>query len=224
MGCDENSAIVLLSGGQDSTTALFWAKGHWDNVKALTIDYGQRHSIELIAAKKIAKIADVGQEELYIPGNTLKGGFLLGPGEIPEDFEGIAPTFVPGRNLLFLTIAANRAYTLGIPNIVIGTSQVDFSGYPDCRYEFIKSFEYCALNAFERQIKIYTPLMFLSKADTVELAMTLDGCYEALEHTHTCYNGEFPPCGHCPACLLREQGFLEAGVSDPLIERAKKLC
>lgn len=218
--CKPEGAIVLLSGGQDSTTALYWALQEFEKVKTISINYGQRHKVELYSAINIADMAGVDIEIINIEENILKGGFLLQSGEIPSDYEGIAPTFVPARNLLFLTIAANRAYIEGYKNIVIGVSQVDYSGYPDCRHETIIAMEDAIRKGLGVPIKIHTPFINLSKAGTVLLAQTIPGCMEALAFSHTCYNGEFPPCGKCPACLLREKGFLEAGVTDPLMEKA----
>lgn len=220
--CKPEGAIVLLSGGQDSTTALYWAREEFETIKALSINYGQRHSIEIGSAIAISEMLGVEIEVLIFNNTLLKGGFLLQSGEIPSDYEGIAPTFVPGRNLLFLTIAANRAYIEGYKNIVIGVSQIDYSGYPDCRAETIISMEETIKKGFGVPIKIHTPLINLSKADSILLAQTLPGCMDALAFSHTCYNGDFPPCGKCPACILREKGFLEAGIADPLIEKAKE--
>lgn len=220
MGCRPSGAIVLLSGGQDSTTALYWAKTMFEDVRTLSIHYGQRHWQEIYSADIIANRAGITHhEKLIIPDYTLKGGFLLEPGKIPVNYTGVAPTFVPGRNLLFLTIAANRAYTAGLYNIVIGVSQVDYSGYPDCRGEFIEEAKMVIRKALGIPIKIHTPLINLSKADTVRLAVELK-CIDEMEYTHTCYNGTFPPCGECPACLLRKKGFEEAGIEDPLNRRA----
>lgn len=219
--CKKDGAIVLLSGGQDSTTALYWAKKKWKNIKALSIMYGQRHWIELQSAKTIAKMAEVEHEELNLYQNTLRGGFLLESGEITAEYEGIAPTFVPARNLLFLAVAANRAYITGYYNIVIGVSQTDYSGYPDCREDFIRSFEDTIWEGTRRHIVIHTPLMHKTKCETVKLASCMLGCMEALAHSHTCYNGEFPPCGKCPACVLRAKGFKEAEIEDPLIKKTK---
>jgi 7-cyano-7-deazaguanine synthase len=125
-------------------------------------------------------------------------------------------TFVPGRNLIFLTYAAALAYQRGIKHLVTGVAQTDYSGYPDCREETMTSLENTINLGMETEIQIHTPLMHLSKADTVRLARDV-GALEAMADTHTCYNGQRPPCGECPACALRAMGFEEAGIPDPLV-------
>lgn len=225
-----SKALVVLSGGQDSTTCLFWAKKHYDEVIAISFEYGQRHSIELASSNIIAELAGV-KRELITLGPILKGTSpLVNPEFEVEKYEsaetlpgGLEKTFVPGRNILFLTIAANRAYVENCDAIVTGVSQEDFGGYPDCREDFIFQMELALGEGFGRTFKIETPLVDLSKKETVLLAGQLgDGCWQALAYSHTCYNGMFPPCGKCHACLLREKGFNEAGYDDPLIERARE--
>jgi len=134
--------------------------------------------------------------------------------EMAED-SGLPNTFVPGRNLIFLTFAAAHAYQRGITHLVTGVAQTDYSGYPDCREETMKSLQTALRNGMESEIQIHTPLMHLSKQATVQLAVAL-GALPAMAMTHTCYNGEHPPCGTCPACELRAKGFEDAGVVDPL--------
>ncbi|MDH3547070.1 MAG: 7-cyano-7-deazaguanine synthase QueC, partial [Gammaproteobacteria bacterium] len=136
----------------------------------------------------------------------------------PDPSTGLPNTFVPGRNLIFLTYAAAFAYRRGIQNLVTGVAQTDYSGYPDCREETIKSLQESIRLGMESDITIHTPLMHRSKKETVELAQAL-GALPAMAMTHTCYNGERPPCGQCPACQLRARGFAEAGIADPLLER-----
>jgi 7-cyano-7-deazaguanine synthase len=221
-----HNVLVLLSGGQDSTTALFWAKRYaTGNVHALTVHYGQRHAVELDAAKAVAKLAGVASHEvLELPASTFRTTSPLvdmdtdvGTYETVDDLPGgIEPTFVPGRNLLFLSIAANRAMHLGCDDVVIGVGMEDFGGYPDCRAAFINDMESAVASAMGKDIGIWTPLMHLSKKATVELALTLPGAYEALAFSHTCYQGHVPPCNACHACHLRRAGFLAAGVADPL--------
>ena len=126
-------------------------------------------------------------------------------------------TFVPGRNLIFLTFAAAFAYQRSIENLVTGVAQTDYSGYPDCREKTIQSLQESIRLGMESAVRIHTPLMNLSKQETVELAVEL-GALGAMALTHTCYNGERPPCGQCPACVLRAKGFADAGVADPLVE------
>jgi 7-cyano-7-deazaguanine synthase len=223
-------SIVLLSGGQDSTTCLYWAREVTiERVLALTIHYDQKHKIELKAAEKIAKMAGVEHEEIHISKGTFLGSSpLINPECEVEQYKGVdhlpgglEDTFVPGRNLLFLVIAANRSYHHKIPNIVIGASQEDFGGYPDCRDSFFREAKDTLELAFNAPFVIHTPLIRKTKVDTVKLAWELPGCWQALSFSHTCYKGEIPPCGHCHACLLRMRGFSEAGFHDPLLERVK---
>ena len=134
-------------------------------------------------------------------------------GELPN-------TFVPGRNLIFLTFAAAYAYQRGIKDIIAGVCQTDYSGYPDCRQNTIEALQVAVNLGMEYQVKIHTPLMWMTKAETVHFAKKV-GALEALAWSHTCYNGKVPPCGECPACGLRAKGFDEAGIMDPLIERTK---
>lgn len=220
-----SKALVLLSGGQDSTTCLYWAKQKHDEVTALCIAYGQRHAVELDAARKVAELAGVCLEVLQL-GTILKGtsplvsGNTLGKYDEVEHLPGgIEPTFVPGRNALFLVLAVNRALVLGFDHVVTGVCEEDYGGYPDCRRSFIDSMEHAMSLATEQHVVIETPLMHLTKAESVHLAVTLPGCVEAMAHSHTCYDGAVPPCGKCHACHLRARGFQQAGVPDPLIER-----
>ena len=219
-------ALVLLSGGQDSTTCLYWAIdrfGH-GNVSAVSFDYGQRHRIELDCAAAIAEQAGVAHRCLPIDTFTALGGDALTDAGIavkPEvdDSTGLPNTFVPGRNLIFLTYAAALAWQLGIANLVTGVAQTDYSGYPDCRAETLEALQQALRLGMESDVEIHAPLMHLSKKETVELARDLGGL-EAMALTHTCYNGKRPPCGECPACVLRAKGFAEAGIEDPLLGAA----
>ena len=225
---DMDKALVVLSGGQDSTTCLYWAINEFgrENVSSLSFDYGQRHSIELESAQKVAEIAAV--KHALLPINTFAA---IGGNALTDDIavqDGVDKrthlpnTFVPGRNLIFLTFAAAFAYIQGgeqrIRHLVTGVAQTDYSGYPDCRENTLSSLEETLRLGMESNFTIHTPLMNLSKADTVELAVEL-GALDAMAYTHTCYNGSLPPCGECQACMLRAKGFAEAGVKDPLIER-----
>ena len=225
-------ALVVFSGGQDSTTCLFWAKERFDYVKALTFAYGQKHIIELESASKIAKMASV-DHELVDLGPVFKGLSSLTDEDssIPDykeesEEESLPSTFVPGRNILFLSIAASRAYTSACDNIVIGVSQEDYAGYPDCRSAFIESMESSLSHGLDRKVAILSPLMNLSKKETVELAVNTRGALDALAFSTTCYNGQVPPCGSCNSCVLRARGFNEAQVEDPLVVRtqAKELA
>ena len=210
-------ALVLFSGGQDSTACLAWALNNFDEVIAFTFDYDQRHKIELIQALKICKMLDVEQEAMKIDifsqlsENSLTHDLEITPGTNSK----LPSTFVPGRNLVFLSLAAAKAYQLGIKDIVIGVCQTDYSGYPDCRENFIKSMEKTISLSMDTEFRIHTPLMFLSKGETV-LMMNDLGKLDWLKETHTCYEGKRPACGKCPACLLRLKGFEEAGIQDPL--------
>jgi len=220
-----SKALVVLSGGQDSTTCLYWALRQYDKVVAVTFDYGQRHAIEIEAAREIAEHAGIDWELVRIP--PLGGDSPLT--ELAREVRqyesadalpgGIEDTFVPGRNIIFLALAANRAASLGCEIIIAGLSQEDFGGYPDCRRVFVDAMEKAVnlgLEGTAAKIVIETPLINMSKKETVLLAQEV-GAMEALALSHTCYNGERPPCGHCHACLLRLKGFEEAGVEDPLL-------
>lgn len=223
-------SLVVLSGGQDSTTCLYWAidKFGEENVEAVTFDYGQRHRIELDCAWKIANMAGISHTLLPIDtfvalgGNALTDSTVTVKAELNEQ-TNLPNTFVPGRNLIFLTFAAALAYQKGIDNLVTGVAQTDYSGYPDCRQDTIFALERAIRLGMESELKIHTLLMSRSKKETVELAQKL-GALEAMAYTHTCYEGQQPPCGQCPACILRAKGFDEAGVSDPLIERFKNIA
>ncbi|WP_425459557.1 7-cyano-7-deazaguanine synthase QueC [Hydromonas duriensis] len=222
----DEGALVVLSGGQDSTTCLYWAIQRWgrERVQALTFDYGQRHRVELDSARAIAELAGVRQTVLPIDTFARMGGNALTDDIIPEsgvradDDAALPNTFVPGRNLIFLTFAAAFAYQKGLAHVVTGVAQTDYSGYPDCRENTLKSLELALRLGMDSRVTLHTPLMFLTKAQTVHLAQDV-GAMSALALSHTCYNGAVPPCGECAACLLRAQGFAQAGAIDPLIER-----
>jgi 7-cyano-7-deazaguanine synthase len=223
MTSSEQQALVVLSGGQDSTTCLYWAIDRFGRncVSTLTFDYGQRHRIELECAARIA--AHVGVPNTCLPIDTFAalGGDALTDSAIDVDSDtpaadGLPNTFVPGRNLIFLTFAAAFAYQRDIDNLVTGVAQTDYSGYPDCRETTIDALQQALRLGMESNIVIHAPLMNRSKKQTVEMIRDLGGL-EAMALTHTCYNGARPPCGECPACVLRAKGFAEAGVSDPLL-------
>jgi len=221
-----SKALVIFSGGQDSTTCLFWARERYDQVLALTFDYNQRHRREIESARQIAARAGVVHELLNLGAIFAGISPLTNDKESVEQYEssadlpgGLEKTFVPGRNILFLCVAANRAYVLGCDDVIIGVSEEDFGGYPDCRLDFIKKMESALAAGLDRQLNLVTPLIALNKRKTVELAMSLPGCMEALSFSTTCYNGTMPPCGSCHSCLLRQKGFAEAGVNDPLLAK-----
>jgi len=216
-------ALVVLSGGQDSTTCLFWAIDRFgrDHLSTLTFDYGQRHRIELECAARVAKHVQVQNTQLPIDTFAALGGNSLTDtdvevGDQDTTGNGLPNTFVPGRNLIFLTFAAAHAYQHGIGHLVTGVAQTAYSGYPDCRDETIRALQATLRAGMESDIVIHTPLMHLSKKETVDMCARLGGL-DAMALTHTCYNGARPPCGHCPACELRAKGFAEAGVDDPLL-------
>ena len=208
-----NKALVVLSGGQDSTTCLFWAKKEFKEVYAISFNYGQKHQHETAIAQSIAERAGVSFKlmDIYFI-SQLATNCSLTDSSIKMDEEkpeGSFPnTFVPGRNLFFLSIAAVYARSLGIRDIVTGVSQTDFSGYPDCRDSFIKSLNVSLNLAMDEQFVLHTPLMWKDKAETWEMADNL-GVFDVVRNeTLTCYNGVVGDgCGHCPACLLRKKGL-----------------
>ena len=234
---NNSSALVVFSGGQDSTTCLWWAKKHFSEVSALSFVYGQKHLSEIGCARAIADKAGVPLEIMEIPvigrlgknsltdtsvpmdeGSVLTGSgpIPMGSGPIPMDGGSVpmdggvhdSSVFVPGRNLFFLSVAAVKARELGINHIVTGVSQTDFSGYPDCRDTFIKSLNVTLNLAMDAQFVIHTPLMWLDKAETWKMADEL-GIFDIVRNeTVTCYNGiPGDGCGHCPSCRLRREGL-----------------
>lgn len=231
------TAIVVLSGGQDSTTCLYWALKHYDRIHAITFDYGQRHKIEIDCAKIIGKMAGVLSHEIIAVPSCLKSTSpLTSSNELesyssPDEMNGVIGgrrelTFVPMRNALFLTIAANRSESIGGADIITGVCAMDNANYDDCRKTFIIATEQYINSALGHDhrgtpwIRIVTPLLYLTKAESIALAVEL-GAMEALAYSHTCYSGEYPPCGKCHSCVLRQSGFDEVKMTDPLIERAE---
>ncbi len=211
---DKEKALVVFSGGQDSTTCLFWALRNFKEVHTLTFSYGQRHSLETEIARRLAERAGVDFRLMDISSIAGLGTSSLTDDSIRMDEEkpsGTFPnTFVPGRNLFFLSVAAVYAREHGIMNIVTGVSQTDYSGYPDCRDSFIRSLNVTLNLAMDEQFVIHTPLMWLDKAQTWALADSL-GVFDIIRNeTLTCYNGvPGDGCGHCPACRLRQAGLEE---------------
>lgn len=233
MSLKNSSALVVLSGGQDSTTCLFWAKTVFDTVHAVTFDYGQRHSIEIEAAKNVANLAGVKSHQIISIPKLLRGRSpLTNPNEQLEQYENfqqmdqvignrVELTFVPMRNAFFLTVAANYALELDCYNLVTGVCQQDNANYPDCTEQFVRSQESTINVALGiSNFQIHAPLLHMSKAQSIELAKTLDGAMNALAYSHTAYDGQYPPVGKDHATILRAQGFLEANEPDPLIVRA----
>lgn len=208
------SALVVFSGGQDSTTCLFWAKKHFKKVYALSFIYGQKHVHEVDLAAEIAAEADVPFHKIdanfisALAHNSLTDSSIVMDQVKPAD--GPPNTFVPGRNLFFLSMAAVYARELGVRHLVTGVSQTDFSGYPDCRDSFIRSLNVTLNLAMEEQFVIHTPLMWIDKCETWALADELGVLDLVRYRTLTCYNGiQGEGCGHCPACKLRREGLEE---------------
>lgn len=210
---DKNKVLVVFSGGQDSTTCLFWAKRNFSEVYALSFIYGQKHANEVELARSIAEEAGVKWDVMDVSFiSSLSTGCSLTDSSITMDQErpegGVPNTFVPGRNMFFLSIATVYAREHGISHIVTGVSQTDFSGYPDCRDAFIKSLNVTLNLAMDEQFVIHTPLMWIDKCETWALADELGVLDLIREKTLTCYNGvQGDGCGHCPACKLRREGL-----------------
>jgi 7-cyano-7-deazaguanine synthase len=225
-----NSALVLFSGGQDSTTCLAWALNRYDHVETLGFDYGQRHAIELTMRPQLldslramrsdwkSKLGEDHVLDLSLLA-AISDTALTSDVAITMQENGLPNTFVPGRNLLFLTSAAALAYRRGINDLVGGMCETDYSGYPDCRDETLRSLEQAINLGMASKLAIQTPLMWLNKAQSWQLAATLGG-QELVElirtETHTCYLGERGVlhawghgCGSCPACELRARGYAD---------------
>ncbi|OTQ74372.1 MULTISPECIES: 7-cyano-7-deazaguanine synthase QueC [unclassified Gilliamella] len=207
-------ALVIFSGGQDSTTCLLQAIADYgrENVETISFQYGQRHVIELEKAKWIAE--DLGVKQTVIDTSVIKqttnNALIDDSQEIKAAKEGDYPnTFVDGRNMLFLLLAGCYAKQQGIPNVIIGVCETDFSGYPDCRDIFIKSMNVSMNLAMDYNFNLITPLMYLTKAQTWEIADKLGCLAYVRKHTHTCYYGVDGGCGQCPSCILREKGLNE---------------
>lgn len=209
---NNQSALVVFSGGQDSTTCLYWARQHFRNVYALSFRYGQKHENEVELAERIAHRAAVEFEAIdarfiaTLGRNSLTDSSVVMDEQKPQDT--FPNTFVPGRNLFFLSMAAVRARELGIHHLVTGVSQTDFSGYPDCRDSFIRSMNVTLNLAMDYEFVIHTPLMWIDKAQTWALADKLGVLDLIRTETLTCYNGvQGDGCGHCPSCRLRREGL-----------------
>lgn len=231
-------AIVVLSGGQDSTFCLLHAaEAHGaHNVHAVTFNYGQRHSLELAAAETVARIVGVASHEVVTLGPILQGTSpLTDPTQTLETYQSfeqmdavigdrIEKTFVPMRNALFLTLAGNRAVVHGAPHIYTGVCQQDNANYPDCTVPFITRQEEALRAAVLQPLHIHTPLMHMRKSEAIHVCLKHGRhWYGLLGYTHTAYDGQFPPVGSDHATLLRAHGFEEAGVPDPLVVRAHLL-
>jgi 7-cyano-7-deazaguanine synthase len=224
---DRKRAIVLLSGGLDSTTALALAIADGYETYALSFDYGQRHKIEIAAARRIAQALGAKEHRVVkIDSHVFAGSALTNAIDVPksrsetEMGQDVPVTYVPARNTIFLSYALARAEVLGASDIFIGVNALDYSGYPDCRPEFIKAFEQLANLATKAGVEgarfqIHTPLIAMSKAQIIRKATEL-GIDLAL--THSCYDptSDGRACGACDSCQLRRKGFREAGVNDPI--------
>ncbi len=218
-------AVVLLSGGLDSATVLAIAKRENRECIALSFAYGQRHEIELAAAKRVARSMSVPEHVIYnLDLRAFGGSALTADINVPKDAvgaAGIPVTYVPARNTIFLSIALGLAEARGAQEIWIGVNAIDYSGYPDCRPEFIHAFQQVIFRGTKsgierRQPTIVTPLIELTKADIIRRGRDLGVDYSL---THSCYDpdSEGRACGHCDSCLLRRRGFEEAGVKDPTL-------
>ena len=235
--------MVVLSGGQDSTTCLLEARARYDIVHAITFNYGQRHQRELEQAVFIGKFLGVDTHDVVDVRGLLRGRSpLVNPSaelETYTDHDSMAATignrveltFVPLRNPLFLLIAANYALGRDCYTLMTGVCQMDNANYPDCTAEFLLTAEDMMNQALGfldpgyggPVMRIEAPLLYLNKADTVRLALTHGATgYTALALSHTCYAGKYPPCGECHACVLRAEGFKQAGVADPLVVESTK--
>ena len=215
-------AVILVSGGLDSATVLAYAKDQGYECYGLSFDYGQRHNSELTAASQLAEEYDVVEHKIMPLGMGELGGSALTDSNIDvptEESEGIPITYVPARNTVFLSIALGWAEVIGALDIFIGVNAVDYSGYPDCRPEFIEAFEKLAnlatkVGVEEGGIKIHTPLINITKAEIIELGSSLGVDYSK---TVSCYQADSKgkACGVCESCSLRKQGFKEASIKDP---------
>ena len=213
-------AVVLLSGGLDSTTALYWAKARGWSVTALGARYGQRHERELLAARAVAKAAGVPLHEVSLDLPWLKASSLVDKRKVLPDLPlskigrgAIPSTYVPGRNTIFLALGASLADALNASAVVIGANALDYSGYPDCRPEYLNAFAQTGrLGTKVRNLKILAPLLALDKKGIVRLGLRLGA---PLHLTWSCYAGGSRPCGRCDSCKLRNKGFSEAGRKDP---------
>jgi 7-cyano-7-deazaguanine synthase len=219
-------AVVLLSGGLDSATALAWAKAQGFLCHALTIDYGQRHRVEIDRARQVADSLGVDEPLVIavdlraVGGSALTAAISVPKDRAPEAMAAEIPvTYVPARNTVFLSLALAYAETLGAVDLVAGMNALDYSGYPDCRPEYLRAFEYVAglgtrAGAEGARFRIHAPLMTLDKAGIVRLGISLGVDYGL---THSCYDPDpdGAACGACDACRLRLKGFREAGLQDP---------
>jgi len=222
---NNENALILFSGGQDSTTCLYWAKERFNKVVALSISYGQRHEqVEFEAATKIASLAGIELRTFDLGFiSKISDSVLVSDGKVNGKHRASAEMpapFVPGRNLVFVTVAAMLGYKWGITNIVSGSAET-YSAYPDNYLVTLDYLSKAISSGMGKKFILHTPLLHLDKAGALKMAENLDGCWEALSYSHTCYEGFVPPCGSCPACINRKKGFREIGRIDPLLIRLK---
>ncbi len=230
---DAPRAVVLLSGGLDSSTCLAWARDRGFDCTTLAVDYGQRHRVELAAARRVARALGVtDHRQIALDLRAIGGSALTADLEVPRDrdegtmADDVPVTYVPARNAILLGLALGLAETLGAHDLVAGMNALDYSGYPDCRPEFVRAFEALADVATRAGVQgtrftVHTPLMQLDKAGVIRLGRSLGLDYSL---THTCYDPVPDPaaadawlaCGRCDACRLRLKGFREAGLADPV--------
>lgn len=209
------SALLLFSGGQDSSTCLYWAKKHFLHLEAVFFHYEQRHGIEYDSASLIAKKENITMHELHVPAfKEIGGTAMIDKIKIKSGKNDLPNTFVPGRNIVFLSLAASLAYKRDISNLVTGVNDADYSGYPDCRSDFIASMQESLSRGLDYTLRIHAPLQNRSKADIWALSDELGVLDTIVEYSHTCYLGERGKrhdwgygCGKCPACLLRKKGY-----------------
>lgn len=211
---NKEKAVVIFSGGQDSTTCLFWAMQRFSEVMAVSFDYNQKHKLELECAKNICRKHGIQHHimDLTLLNQLALNSLTRKEIDVDKDApkEGLPNTFVDGRNMLFLSFAAVFAKQRGVSHLVLGVSQSDFSGYPDCRDVFIKSMNVTLNLAMDYQFVIHTPLMWINKKETWKMADELRVIDIIKNETLTCYNGIIGDgCGECPACKLRMKGYIE---------------
>ncbi|EHT3674106.1 7-cyano-7-deazaguanine synthase QueC [Staphylococcus pseudintermedius] len=206
---NNEKALVVFSGGQDSTTCLFYAKKHFKEVELVTFEYGQRHAKEIEVAKEIAEDQGLKHHVLDMALlSQLTPNALTSHDMTIDSHNDVPNTFVPARNLLFLSFAGALAYQIGAKHLITGVCETDFSGYPDCRDSFIKSMNVTLNLAMDRDFVIHTPLMWLNKKETWALSDVLGVLDYVRDRTLTCYNGIIAEgCGECPACQLRQRGL-----------------
>ncbi|MGS4170696.1 7-cyano-7-deazaguanine synthase QueC [Staphylococcus pseudintermedius] len=206
---NNEKALVVFSGGQDSTTCLFYAKKHFKEVELVTFEYGQRHAKEIEVAKEIAEDQGLKHHVLdMVLLSQLTPNALTSHDMTIDSHNDVPNTFVPARNLLFLSFAGALAYQIGAKHLITGVCETDFSGYPDCRDSFIKSMNVTLNLAMDRDFVIHTPLMWLNKKETWALSDDLGVLDYVRDRTLTCYNGIIAEgCGECPACQLRQRGL-----------------